>query len=80
MVPDQNHNPHDSCHHSNTTSGDTFGGLGTSREFREEDFLVPRSERRGVLVLPDGYQVPLLDSGYQVPLLDSEVWGLGEFG
>jgi hypothetical protein len=28
---------YDSCHHKDTSIGDTFGGLGTSREFREED-------------------------------------------
>lgn len=28
---------HDSAHHVETTSGDTFGGIGTSREVREED-------------------------------------------
>ncbi len=37
MTPGDNTSPYDSCHHKDTTEGDTFGGLGTSREFREED-------------------------------------------
>jgi hypothetical protein len=36
--------PYDSCHHIDTTDGDTFGGLGTSREFREEELPRLRPE------------------------------------
>ena len=28
---------HDSCHHQDTSAGDTFGGLGTSKEYCEEE-------------------------------------------
>lgn len=28
---------HDSCHHVDTSLGDTFGGIGTDREYREEE-------------------------------------------
>jgi hypothetical protein len=37
MTPEPNVNPHDSAHHKKTSIGDTFGGLGTDREFREEE-------------------------------------------
>lgn len=40
MPPLPNHEPHDSCHHRLTTEGDTFGGIATSAEVREEE--IPR--------------------------------------
>ncbi len=44
--------PHyDSAHHKETTEGDTFGGLGTDREFREEDIpAISRLQRVEALV------------------------------
>jgi hypothetical protein len=32
---------HNSCYHLNTSESDTFGGMGTSREFREEELEQP---------------------------------------
>jgi hypothetical protein len=54
MAPGDNPEPHDSAHHTETSLGDTFGGLGTDREFREEEIVIPS----GMIVLPD--QVTLL--------------------
>ena len=31
---------YDSCHHQDTTYGDTFGGIGTCKEYHEEE--IPR--------------------------------------
>lgn len=42
MIPTPNPDPHDSCHHRPTSLGDTFGGIGTSREYREEDSVIPK--------------------------------------
>ena len=28
---------HDSCHHVDTSLGDSFGGMGTTREYRDEE-------------------------------------------
>jgi hypothetical protein len=41
MLPDVHCNAYGSAHHLDTSEGDTFGGLGTSREFREEDLWHP---------------------------------------
>ncbi len=57
-----------SCHHKDTTEGDTFGGLGTSREFREEDL---QYGRRGlnVITLPAGVSFRPLSVSYSRPYL-----------
>lgn len=39
-----NLDPHASCYHRRTSLGDTFGGLGTSREYREEDVWAAREQ------------------------------------
>ena len=36
IQPVQLDDPHASCHHEQTSQGDTFGGLGTSKEVWEE--------------------------------------------
>jgi hypothetical protein len=41
MSPGDNLCPYDSAHHLDTSEGDTFGGLGTSKEYREEDLYGP---------------------------------------
>lgn len=32
-----NNEPHASCYHKPTSMGDSFGGLGTDREYKEEN-------------------------------------------
>ena len=39
-----------SSHHVDTTEGDTFGGMGTSKEVREEELL---DRVHGIIILPD---------------------------
>ena len=39
-----------SCHHVDTTPGDTFGGIGTSEEVRIEEIV----RYRGIIQLPAG--------------------------
>jgi hypothetical protein len=40
VAPDVHSEPYDSAHHVDTSEGDSFGGMGTSREYREEE--IPR--------------------------------------